>query len=1119
MGKIALLSATALRSVAACTLAFGLAGQAYAQSAQTPPPPPAPDEGEAPEPVASTEEIVAESATAEDAQQGTIVVTGSRIRRPNLESQVPITSISGESFIQQSTTNIGDTLNELPQLRSTFAQSNPGLGIGIAGLNLLDLRGLGTVRTLTLVNGRRHVGADILNNATSPDVNTIPNDLVERVDIVTGGNSAVYGSDAIAGVVNFILKRDFDGLQVRGNAAVSEEGFGANQYVSAMYGHNFADDRANVTVHGEFANQERVFGSDIPWLRRQDNFLVVDVDPAGLPQGSDNVADRTFFRDLRSASIHRFGLVPITQGSAANCGRGIGSTNGPPSTVGGLPYNCTLLFTEGGDLVTQEGTRIGQGIIGSIVGGNGQTGREDELLSVLPGMQRYNFNLLSHFTIAEAFEPFVEAKWVRVDTRGSNAGPSFIQGTFGQFDIRERTRLDNPFLDPAERTAIANAIIASGCNTSLTAACVTTGGAPASRSSFSGQGVGGPLNAADIAAINAGTYRFVTARHLADSGIRDEKFQRDTYRIVGGVRGNFNEDWNYELGINYGKMKEDTTTYGYLDRQRFLLALDAGRNPVTGQIQCRSQFDPAAATPFAGSDDRLAADIAACVPYNPYGGTDNSASANYFTYNARHTAMMSQFDVLGFISGDSSQAFEMPGGPIRFVLGAEYRKEKAKYQQDSFVEEGHTNAVVIPTFEPDPFTVTEAFAEIQIPILKDVPAFEELTVSGAGRISDYAGKVGTVKTYNAGAQWTPVQDLRLRFNYGRAVRAPNLSETAFPQVPNFAPGFLDPCSSGQIANNPNRQGNCLAELGPALLAGLPNVTYSLPIISGSNPDLIEETSDSWTLGAIVQPHFVPGLSVSVDWYSITVKDVIVSLSAQSIANSCYDAPSIENLFCDLFERWEGPGPDPTGAQPGQILGNSLISAGVNFAKRVREGIDVEAAYRTELPVAGGVKLDTRLIYTHNLKISNFQDPSIPNLENRIMSELGDPQDEFRWDVALTRGIFTLGYQMSYIGPMVTNLYEDFYEVAGACNQLTASCPPFNSDWADIRKYPSVMYHDIRADVNLESLGGYGKDFLFFAGIDNLTDKKPPLGTTATGAGSAIYNVLGRRFFAGFRARF
>jgi len=1120
MTKRMLLGATALQTFAACGLAF-IATPAFAQDAAPPPTTTeqATDQDTPAQDAASgTQEVLQKSAESEDKA---IVVTGSRIRRPNLESQVPITSISGESFIQQSSISIGDTLNELPQLRSTFAQSNPGLGIGIAGLNLLDLRGLGTVRTLTLVNGRRHVGADILNNAVSPDVNTIPNDLVDRVDIVTGGNSAVYGSDAIAGVVNFILKRDFTGLQVRGNAATSWEGFGGNQYVSAMYGHNFDDGRGNVTVHGEYAHQDRIFASDIPWLRSQDGFLVVDVDPALAidRHGSDDVADRTFFRDIRSASINRFGLIPINQRPAdADCGTGLGPSDGAATTVGGSPYNCTFVFDAAGNLLPQTGTRVGTGIIGSIVGGNGQTGREAQLLSVLPKMDRVNFNLLGHYTVSDAFEPFVEAKWVRVKTRGSNFGPSFIQGQQTQFDSRERVRIDNPFLTPAQRTTIANEILASHCNTSLTAACPNTSTDPGT-----GLTILGNLTAAQQAQIAAGTYRFVIARHLADSGIRDEEFKRDTYRVVGGVRGNFNDDWNYEVSVNYGKMKEDTTTFGFVDKQRFMLAMDAGIDPANpgAGIQCRAKFAPLAANgdAFGGTAAniaRLPQDIAACIPYNPFGGRDNKASAAYFTYNARNKAWMSQLDILGFVAGDSSQLFELPGGPVSFVIGGEYRKEKNSYKQDPFVADGFTNGVSIGDFDPDPFKVKELYGEIQVPIMKDEPFFEDLTLSGAGRLSWYGGAIGTVKTYNIGLEWAPVRDLRFRGNYGRAIRAPNVSETGFPVVPNFAPGFIDPCQTANIANNPNRPANCLADLG-ALFGTLPSVTISLPILSGSNPDLLPEKSNSYTVGAVIQPRWVPGLSISVDWYKIVVNDVIVSLSAQTIVNSCYDAPNLNNPFCGLFERWQGPGIGPFGEVPGQVLGNSLLSGPQNFAKRVRKGVDTEVAYRTDI---GPVKFDTRLIYTHNIQISNFENPTFLSLENRILGELGDPQDEFRWDVAGTYGPFTLGYQMSYIGKMaVSAAYEDQNKASGACNPITGACPPFNADFADDKNYPAVFYHDIRLDYNIKSLGGLGKDYLFFFGIDNFTNKKPPLGTTATGAGSAIYNVLGRRFFAGFRARF
>jgi outer membrane receptor protein involved in Fe transport len=1049
-------------------------------------------------------------------ESGEITVTGSRIRRPNLDSAVPITSIAGDVFFQRGTTNVGDTLNDLPQLRSTFSQQNPGSGIGIAGLNLLDLRGLGTSRTLVLVNGRRHVAADILNNAVSPDVNTIPNDLIERVDLITGAQSAVYGSDAVAGVVNFVLRESFDGAQIRGQAGVSDKGFGGNQYVSAMVGKNFADGRGNLTLHGEYSHQERIFGSDIPALRQNNGLAVVDVDSANLPNGSDGFPDRVFIRDIRSASINRYGLVPITQLSTnPGCGTGIGATNGAPGTTGGTAYNCTYVFTPEGRLTPQTGARYGQGIIGGIAGGNGQTGREAQLLSVLPYQQRLNFNLLGHFEVSKAFVPFIEAKWNRVDTLGSNAGPSFIQGTFSQLDVRERVRLDNPFLNAADRTTIANAILASGCNPSLTAACSPT----TARTTFGGQGIGGPLSAADRAAIAAGTYRFIDSRVLADSGIRDEKFRRDTYRIVGGVRGNFNDDWNYELSGNYGKFKEDTTTFGYLDRQRFLLSLDSGRNPANGQIQCRAQFDPGSAIPFAGSDARLASDIAACVPYNPFGGADNSAAANYFSYNARHKASLSQLDIQGFVAGDLSQLFELPGGPIGFSIGGEYRKERARYTNDPFVESGATNAVIIGEFDPPAFQVKEAFGEVRIPLLKEMPFFHELTFTGAGRVSDYKGAVGTVYTYNFGGEWAPIRDIRFRANYGKSVRAPNVSETGFPAVPNFAPSFADPCAQGNIANNPNRAGNCLADLGATLLAGLPNVSYSLNIISGSNPNLDAETSKSLTLGVVLQPRVVPGLTLSVDYYDIKVNNVIVSLSAQTIANNCYDQPTTSNVFCSLFTRFRGPGTGSFGEQPGQILGNSLVSAGVNFAKRVRRGIDVNMTYRTE--ITSNVAFNTNLIYTHGLKSSNYENPALPDFENRLLGELGDAQDEFRLDSDLSVGAFSFGYRFRYIGPTVVGSYEDFYELPAACT--AAGCPPNNLDYADIRKYPKVFYNDLRFTWNLTDMGGFGRDFQFYVGVDNVLDKKPPLGSTGTGeagrTGSAVYDIRGRNMYAGVRARF
>ncbi|MFL6745480.1 MAG: TonB-dependent receptor domain-containing protein [Sphingomicrobium sp.] len=1146
-----LLAATALSTTALFTLA---ASPALAQT--TPPPATTPETppGDATTNSTQPNQVIAVNQANDAANSGTtdatnIVVTGSRIKRPNLESPLPVTSLQGEQFFQRGQTNIGDALNDLPQLRSTFAQQNPGLGIGIAGLNLLDLRGLGTVRTLTLVNGRRHVAADILNNAVSVDITSIPADLIDRVDIVTGANSSVYGSDAIAGVVNFILKRDFDGVQVRGQAATTQHNYGKNYYASILAGKNFLGDRANVTVHAEYGHQDRIFASDIPWLRHRDDFGIIDVDANLTPDqhGSDNFADRTFMRDIRQTSIAYTGLIPITQRRTDDpatavvegpaCGTGLAGTNGAPSTVGGLPYNCTLVFNEAGDLAAQTGERFSTGIIGGILGGNGTTGREHEQLSVLPKLKRINLNLLAHFTISDAIEPFVEAKWNRIDALGNNAGPSFIQGTFNPFDLRERIRIDNPFLTPAQRTTIANAILNSGCNTSLTANCV--GGRTASTgiggSTLPAQGIGGPLNAADRAAILAGTYRFVTARNLLDVGIRDESFQRDTWRIVGGLRGTFNGDWNYEVSANYGRFDETIDVDGFLDKQKFMLSLDAGVNPANGQIQCRSQFDPTAAVNLTRALDatqqaltaaRLAADIAACVPYNPFGfdPAGNAAAVDYFSYNAHKEAWLSQLDFLGFVNGDSSQLFELPGGPVGFAIGAEYRRERARYDDDDFAQTGLTNGVIIGEFDPPSFIVREAFGELNVPVFKERRWFYDLSLNAAGRVSDYKGAVGTVWTWNYGGEWAPVRGVRFRGNYGKAVRVPNLSETGFPQVFNFAPNFLDPCQEIQITQNPNRLANCQADIPGLPSTGLPAITRSLPIFSGSNPDLEPEVSHSLTLGTVFTPRFLPGSSLSVDYYNIKVKSVIVSLTAQAIVNGCYDRPvGTTNVLCSFFTRFLGPGTNSAGDQPGWVSGeqsNALVSGPLNFASRERRGIDVNAGYRTRF--FRDWILDTNLIYVHTIKASDFQNPADPSFENRLLEELGTPKDEARLDTDIRIGKLTFGHRLRYIGPMYVGNFEDFNELDTACS--IAGCPPNDADWADVRQFPAVWYNDIRLQWDTGPMGMV-KNVQIYGGIDNIFDRHPPFGSTATGAGPAavgatsIYDIRGRNFYAGVKARF
>jgi outer membrane receptor protein involved in Fe transport len=1101
MRKFGLLGTSALGSFTFIGLSVALATPALAQEV-------AEDDATEQGTVGESETEIESGTDATPAAGETITVTGTRIRRPNLESAMPITSIGGEEFFQTSTISVGDVLNELPQLRNTFSQANSTRFLGTRGLNLLDLRGLGTQRTLVLVNGRRHVAADVLNNATSPDTNTFPTDLIERVDVITGGGSSIYGSDALAGTVNFILKDNFDGYQVRGQSGITQYGDGAARYVSALAGRNFAGDRGNVAINLEYATQDDFYASGRPALRQNNAFLVIDTDPAG----GDGNPDRAFFRDIRSATISVGGLVNFRQpATGALCGH-----DASTSTAATAQYACTFLFDQNGNLQNQTGNRVGLGPNGNFIGGNGYSGRENQLVALMPNLERYSANLIGHFEISPAFVPFVEAKYVRANAQGSQSGPFFSQGQTLQdaiclegfndrsylgnpvpgpqtcengayFTNREGIRIDNPFLSAAARQTITGQLVNSingGINPNT------------------GTAMNVAARTIALAQIAAGTYRFNLRKNFVELGVRDELFRRETYRAVVGVRGDFWDDWNYEVSANYGEHHETNIITGNINTQRFLYALDTAVNQ-NGQIVCRSQIDPNYAPSYVtGVVDAISqADVAACVPLNPFGdGNSSQAVRDYITVDSRASGKITQLVLGGFVAGDFSNFFELPGGPVAFSVGAEYRRETLRYDLDDLTQAGYAFYNAIPSFTGPAFEVKEAFAEISIPLLKDMPLFQELTLSGSGRYSDYKGGAGTVWTYGGEVTWRPIEDIRFRGSYNRAVRAPNLSELYSAQGQNFAPGFTDPCSLNFIGTgSTTRAANCAAAGAPAGY----NYIYSssLDFVTGGNPNLNVESSDNYTVGFVLTPRFIPGLSVSVDWYDITVDDVIQTVAAQTIVNQCYDSPTLQNPFCDQFQR-AGPNGGPGGEEPFRIIEGSLFSGALNFAKMERRGVDTEVAYRKKFSW-GTASL--RGTWTHTIRNRDFLNPTDPTFANSYMRELADPQDEVNVNMNIKAGKYTLGYQVRWIGEQYLNTYEDYNSINGQ--------PPQNPDYADIQTYPAVFYHDIRLGIDVT------ERFNFYMGIDNLFNRMPPFGLTGVGGGSGIFDNRGRNFYAGVVAKF
>jgi outer membrane receptor protein involved in Fe transport len=690
--------------------------------------------------------------------------------------------------------------------------------------------------------------------------------------------------------------------------------------------------------------------------------------------------------------------------------------------------------------------------------------------------------------LSEHFVPFIEAKFSRTESHRFGSPAFFQGGTTGA--PQETIRFDNPFMSDQAREVLQQARIDAGVN---------TGGAPCDPAG------NGPY---------CDTSRLALRRNLIEFGPRAEDATRDTTRIVLGANGKMTENWSYEVSLNQGNFKEDTKVLGNMDLQRFGLAMDAVRN-TSGQIVCRSQIDPAAQIVYPYSNDpdfsesRLANDVAECVPLNPFGeGSITQEMADYVRQDTTSVAEIKQFVAAASITGDSSALFSLPAGAIGIALGFEHRTEENFFEADELVSSGQTFYNALPLFDPPKFKVDEFYGEFLVPVLKDLPGAKNLSVTLAGRYAEYDGDIGGVFAYNAGLDYLPIDSLRFRAGVARAVRAPSLVDLYSEQSQNFA-SINDPCASRNIgAGSATRAANCAA-------AGIPasydhQYTVTPEILSGGNPDLKEETSDSLTVGFVYQPEQIPGFSFSADYFNIDIDDVITAPTAQQIMNACYDAANLDNQFCGLFERWGaagGPNWDPSETNhpedPYALIDGSLQQTLLNYAKSTSEGIDFEVGYSHT--AEGGSKIKTRLLYTLMLARDEFLDPADPEYADRVLLELGDPKDAFNLNVDFEDGALTIGYQMRYIGKQVLLNYEDTYSLQGR--------PPQNADYADTRYYPSVIYQDIRASYAInDSVEAY-------MGCDNFTDVLPPLGLTGTGEGSGIYDVRARYFYAGVKLEF
>ena len=1030
---------------------------------------------------ASAMPACAQEAAASQPDPEAIVVTGSRLKQQESASPVPVARFDAAELRDNGKVSLGDTLNNLPQLRTSFSQAENTGAPGVAGLNLLDLRGLGVQRTLVLVNGRRHVGSDSIISGRAVDVGTMPTDLIKRVDIVTGGSSAVYGSDAIAGVVNFLLDDSFQGVRGGGQAGISSRGDAGQQRLTLTAGTNFADGRGNVTIAGEYSNQDPLFASQRDYLRSVTQFVQTDSDLTG---GSDGIPDRTLFSDVRSTTLAPGGL--FTAGSR-QCGQ---------DTAGAF-YDCTFLFQPDGSLVAQTGTRVGL-VEGAdkFVGGNGATNREGETLQLLSKTQRWGGNLLAHYEFSPAATAFLEAKYYHVRST-SSFGPAFFQGStlstaFGGTTVagtaRERPRLDNGFLTDQARALILAQLQAQA----------TANGTPQPTASS----------------------RFNLKINLTEFGLRQEDSTRDTFRVVGGLRGDLSPHLRYEVSANYGQFDETTVLRNNVNVQRLLLALDAVK--VGDSVVCRSQISSAAAVPLQRNDAALAAlgaDVAACVPVNLFGtGNVTDAARRYIVQDTVSRGRISQFDATAFVSGDTGAFFNLPGGPLSFVAGAEFRRDTLRFSQDPTVASGLTFYNPIGAVNAPAQEAREIFGELRLPILSGVPFAHDLSLSADGRLSDYNFSAGTTRAWNVMAQYAPIPSLRFRAGYARAVRAPNIYELNAGDSRTYTI-LIDPCGAPFTgAGTQYRAANCAADGIPdtfGYFTDLPFPPAAAPFVVRGNPNLKPEYSNSWTFGATLEPGgAMRGLSIRFDYYNIGVNNVIGTLPPQMVVNLCYDSPSLNNGFCSLFRRNRTDVAGPNGEVPLQILDSSVIVSGQNFARLRNRGFDVDVSYARTFDFG---RVSSHLTWNHQIENMTFFDFQNPDFGNSLRKEAGDPVDSFNWNVGLERGRLSVNYGVRYIGPMTVagNEIENVDSVQGRALQ--------DADWSSPAFTPATWYHSAKVGLNIDDR------FQWYLGCDNLFDTLPPNGQTGVGpngpsvtngaAANRIFDVYGRYLYTGFSARF
>lgn len=972
---------------------------------------------------ASSLAIVSASASAQDASSSVsensavgnndaandIVVTGSRIARRDFAADSPIVTVGAAALEARGDVTLEAKLNQLPQfVPGSTAYTNNIAGSGQATLNL---RGLGPSRNLVLLDGQRLQPS---SGSLAIDINTLPAILIDNVEIISGGASAVYGSDAISGVVNFKLKHKFSGLQLDAQHSLTGKGDGATRDYSILAGTDLFGGRGHIMVAGEYYQRDTIKASSRDFYRR------------AFAAGGNNSASNSLPTGTYVPSASNLPSSAAVNALFASYGS-TGSTI-PASTILGFNNDGTL-FTDNNGVrnFTSGSAASGYGLRGNVLYYD-----PNAEIDLLAPMNRYSGFARLDYEVSDNIDAYVQGSYTNYTSTNNGSG-TLAQGT---------AALSVPVANPFIPDDLA-AILASRTNPNA---------------------------------------NFTVVKRFTAAGQRVLEHENDVYQITAGLKGRVpGMDMSWEVFASHGEtIVHDRIVGGGVTMTAAATMLNAADG---GQSLCQGGLN-------VFGDQSISAD---CI--------------DYLTAKTDSRTRLTQDNVEANVQG---ALFDLPAGQVRFAAGGNYRRQDYNFTADPLLTSNPTEVIGFNPVASSQGTtdVVEGYAELLVPLLADLPLIRKLELDAAYRYSHY-NVSGGVSAYKADLNWEVVQGLRLRGGYQRAVRAPNVGELFQGGLVSYtnlgsAPSGGDPCdvrSSYRTGANASQvRALCIAQGVPQNVIDTytANYTQVAGTTSGSTR-LSPETADTYTIGAVIDSPFrnsalLRGMTLSVDYYNIAIKDAIGSISGATMVANCFNASGSNpdyaqsSVYCQNIVR----------NADGTIY--NLNQPYLNLGGYKTSGIDVQFDWRIPLDSLG---LDSSSDLMLNVVVNKLETFKIQNLPGADYIELAG----------------TIGSGNTYVPWRINSTLTymaDKWSLGLRWRHLS-SLDDYTSITTPTAVLPGTSAYD---SFDLFGRLAVTDGFELRGGIDNLTDREPPvvggrLGNTDAGT----YDPLGRRFYIAARAKF